>query len=223
MSKRPDLLQTLYKLNEHAEENPTDIYKYRPEEKKLNELEPQLVPRKCTGRNLGSWLLIWRLLLPRQSCSKTIKTLEIDLRDAKAINNASLTSAHAEADRMKKEIAKATADLEARLNESEYNNQGLERKCRMFEDRYPEQVIASAKKEEQLIRRVVEERRSHDRVLELHRDLEKEENRFFESELAFQNVCHKFGVDRQLRGSDKVYGRSEWGNVDYVVSRVVLI
>ncbi|KAF5871139.1 uncharacterized protein Bfra_007653 [Botrytis fragariae] len=131
------------------------------------------------------------------NCSKTIKTLEIDLRDARAINNASRTSTHAEADRMKKGIAKATADLEARLNKSEYNNQGLERKCRMFEDRYSEQVIASAKKEEQLIRSVVEERRSHDRVLELQRDLEKEENRFFELELAFQNLCHKFGVDRE--------------------------
>ncbi|TGO67215.1 hypothetical protein BOTNAR_0046g00170 [Botryotinia narcissicola] len=100
---------------------------------------------------------------------KKIKSLEIDSRDAKAINNASRTSTHAEADRMKKGIAKATADLEARLNELEYNDQGLERKC----------LVASAKKEEQLIRSVVEERRSHDRVLELQRDLEKEENRFF--------------------------------------------
>ncbi|KAF7932231.1 hypothetical protein EAE99_003471 [Botrytis elliptica] len=121
------------------------------------------------------------------SYSKTIKSLDIDLRDAKAINNASRTSTHAEADRMKKGIAKATADLEARLNELKYNNQGLERKC----------LIASAKKEEQLIRSVVEERRSHDQVLELQRDLEKEENRFFESELKFQNLCHKFGVDRE--------------------------
>ncbi|KAF7886734.1 uncharacterized protein EAF02_003381 [Botrytis sinoallii] len=131
------------------------------------------------------------------NCSKTIKSLEIDFRDAKAINNASRTSTHAEADRMKKGIAKATADLEARLNELEYYNQGLERKCRMFEDRYSEQVVASAKKEEQLIRSVVEERRSHDQVLELQRDLEKEENRFFELELKFQNLCHKFGVDRK--------------------------
>lgn len=131
------------------------------------------------------------------NCSKTIKSLEVDLRDAKAINNASRTSAHAEADRMKKGIAKATADLEARLNILGYNDQGLERKCRMFEDRYSEQVIASTKKEEQLIRSVVEERRTHDRVLELQRDLEKEEDRFFELELAFRDLQHRFGVDQE--------------------------
>ncbi|TGO12492.1 hypothetical protein BTUL_0087g00050 [Botrytis tulipae] len=131
------------------------------------------------------------------NCSKTIKSLEIDLRDAKAINNASRTSTHAEADRLKKGIAKATVDLEARLNELEYNDQGLERRCRMFEDRYSQQVIASAKKEEQLIRSVVDERRSHDRVLELQRDLEKEENRFFEVELAFRDLQHQFGVDQE--------------------------
>ncbi|TGO63286.1 hypothetical protein BCON_0014g00760 [Botryotinia convoluta] len=129
------------------------------------------------------------------NCSKTNKFLEIDLRDAEAINNASRTSAHAEADRIKKGIAKATIDLEARLNVSEHKNDGLERKCCMFEDRYSEQVIASAKKEEQIIRSVVEERRSHDRVLELQRDLGKEENRFFELELALQDLRHQFGVD----------------------------
>ncbi|KAF7935379.1 uncharacterized protein EAE97_008286 [Botrytis byssoidea] len=131
------------------------------------------------------------------NCSKKIKSLEIDSRDAKAINNASRTSTHAEADRMKKGIAKATADLEAHLNESECNDQGLERKCRMFEGRYSEQVVASAKKEEQLIRSVVEERRSHDRVLELQRDLEKEENEFFEFESAFRDLQHQFGVDHE--------------------------
>ncbi|TGO41117.1 hypothetical protein BHYA_0026g00240 [Botrytis hyacinthi] len=131
------------------------------------------------------------------NCLKTINSLKIDLRNAKAINNASRTSTHAEADRMKKGIAKATADLEARLNELEYNDQGLERRCRMFEHRYSQQVIASAKKEEQLIRSVVEERRSHNRVLELQRDLEKEENRVFELELAFRDLQHQFGVDRK--------------------------
>lgn len=131
------------------------------------------------------------------NCSKTIKSLETDLRDSKAINNASRTSAHAEADRIKKGIAKATLDIDSRLNELERSNQGLERKCRMFEDRYSEQVIVSAKREEQFIRSVVEERRSNDRVLGLQRDLEKEENRCFELELALEDLRHKFGVDKE--------------------------
>ncbi|TEY46893.1 hypothetical protein BOTCAL_0311g00080 [Botryotinia calthae] len=131
------------------------------------------------------------------NCSKTIKSLETDLRDSKAINNASRTSVHAEADRIKKGIAKATVDIDARLNELEHSNQGLETKCRMFEDRYSEQVVASAKKEEQFIRSVVEERRSNDRVLGLQRDLEKEENRCFELELACQDLRHQFGLDKE--------------------------
>ncbi|KAF7944424.1 hypothetical protein EAE96_010820 [Botrytis aclada] len=131
------------------------------------------------------------------SCTNTIKSLELDLRDAKAINNSSRTSAHAEADRIKKGVAKATADLEARLSESEYNNDGLERKCRMFENRYSEQVIASAKLQEHIIRSVVEERRSHDRVLELQKDLEKQENICFELELAVEDLQHKFGDGRE--------------------------
>ncbi|KAM0156527.1 hypothetical protein ACHAPC_008250 [Botrytis cinerea] len=131
------------------------------------------------------------------NCSKTIKSLENDLRDSKAINNASRTSAHAEADRIKKGIAKATLGIDSRLNELEHSNQGWATKCRMLEDRYSEQVIASAKREEHFIRSVVEERRSNDRASGLQRDLEKEENRCLELELALGDLRRKFGVDME--------------------------
>ncbi|KAM0174257.1 hypothetical protein ACHAPF_006236 [Botrytis cinerea] len=117
------------------------------------------------------------------NCSKTIKSLENDLRDSKAINNASRTSAHAEADRIKRESQKPPW--------------GWATKCRMLEDRYSEQVIASAKREEHFIRSVVEERRSNDRASGLQRDLEKEENRCLELELALGDLRRKFGVDME--------------------------
>ncbi|KAF7897961.1 uncharacterized protein EAF01_008927 [Botrytis porri] len=184
--------KALAKLNTKLAKNTAAL---REKEQELSTATEALATKSSEFEDISRALL--DIQKDHSSCASTINSLEIELRDAKAINNASRTSIHAEADRIQKGIAKATVELEARLKESEYRNQGLERKCRMLEERYSEQVIASAKKEEQIIRSVVEERRSHDRVLELQRDLGKEETRYFELELSFQDLCHKFGDDKE--------------------------